>query len=383
MIEKAGRLWREGSKAYKKGGWLGVGKWIIRKIVSGIKQIPLVGPMVEKAQRLWREGSKAYKRGGWLGVGKWVVNKIVQGIRQTALVRWLTDKARRLWREGQAAFKKDGWLGVGRWVVQKIVKGLKEIPVVGPLIEKAERLYNEAKAKVESQGWFGLGADIVNKIIDGLKSVPIIGGLIEQFESIKNWWIEVRDSGFWQAMGQSIFGGLAQGAGENGQSFVDTIGRYMDEAINAVSSRVQPSSPSKVGRFYGANLMEGLTAGVESQGQMAVRAVDNNMARMVASVHRGADAMRNTRMDLPAAHAQAMAQINARRAEAARMQEAPHRSPRTVQTSPMGQSQQASLDRKEVSLNVHVTSDGNGGVNVRELEGSIYDIVEDVLGGYG
>jgi hypothetical protein len=266
-------------------------------------------------------------------------------------------------------------------VVQKIVQGLKQIPVVGPLIEKAERLYNEAKAKIERQDWWGLGKMVVDAITSGLKSTPIIGGLIEQFESIKNWWIEVQNSGFWKAMGQSIFGGLAQGVSENGQSFVDTIGRYMDDAITAVSSRVQPGSPSRVGRFYGANLMDGITAGVDSQGQMAVRAVDNQMGRMIASVHRGADAMRNTRMDLPAARAQAMAQINTRRAEVARMQEAPHRSPRTVQTGPMGQTQHT--NRSEVNLNVHVTSDGNGGVNVRELEGSIYDIIEDVVGGHG
>jgi hypothetical protein len=187
------------------------------------------------------------------------------------------------------------------------------------------------------------------------------------------------------SLGEAIFAGLITGVSKNGQSFVDKIGEYMKKAIDKVWEYVNPGSPSRVTRPLGASLMDGLRAGVESQGQLAVRAVDNNMARMVASVHRGADAMRGTRMDLPAARAQTMAQIDARRrvAQSAHASRAPHRQPRSlaVQATPTGHT--SHTDKRDINLNVHVTSDGNGGVNMRELEGSLYDIVEDVLGGYG
>jgi hypothetical protein len=209
---------------------------------------------------------------------------------------------------------------------------------------------------------------------------PILEWISQMMEGIRAF-LEAWGGSWLVDLGKAIFAGLTQGVAENGQSFVDTINKYMTDAVTSIINQIQPGSPSRVTRPLGASLMDGLRAGVESQGQMAVRAVDNNMARMVASVHRGADAMRNTRMDLPAARAQAMAQINARRAEVARMEEAPHRSLRTVQATPT--SHTSHHDTRDINLNVHVTSDGNGGVNVRELEGSIYDIVEDVVGGYG
>jgi hypothetical protein len=252
---------------------------------------------------------------------------------------------------------------------------LKAIPIVGPLITKAENLYNRIKQKVESQGWFQIGADIVTGILNGLKSTPIIGGLIEQFESIKQWWVGLQESGFWKSMGQSIFGGLAQGASENGQSFVDTIGKYMDDAVNAVISRVQPGSPSKVGRFYGANFMEGIEAGVLDRGGRMVKATRDQVRAMTDVARQEARSGINVEMSLRAAR-----QAEAQSAE--RMQPRQHRVSSPV--APVNGGVGAAGGTQTKRVEVHLTADPvvtDTGVNVRELEGAIYDIVYDALSG--
>ena len=108
-------------------GWIGsLAKWALKKIVAGLKTIPIIGPAIS-------------------AIGEFVSGNFLKGLKQLAYIfppfellgGLLGDK-----EAGSVAGKVGGgigtvagWIGsLAKWALKKIVAGLKTIPIIGPAI---------------------------------------------------------------------------------------------------------------------------------------------------------------------------------------------------------------------------------------------------------
>ena len=183
-------------------GWIGsLAKWALKKIISGLKLLPIIGPAVS-------------------ALGEFVKGNFLKGLKQMAYIfppfemlgGLLGDK-----EAGSVAGKVGGgvgtvagWIGsLAKWALKKIISGLKLLPIIGPAISALGEF---------AQGNFLKGLKQLAYMVPGME---MLGGLLGDKEAgsvvgkagntIGNWIKGLKDWVFEKITNMPVIGPLIKG----------------------------------------------------------------------------------------------------------------------------------------------------------------------------
>ena len=183
-------------------GWIGsLAKWALKKIISGLKLLPIIGPAVS-------------------ALGEFAKGNFLKGLKQMAYIfppfemlgGLLGDK-----EAGSVAGKVGGgvgtvagWIGsLAKWALKKIISGLKLLPIIGPAISALGEF---------AQGNFLKGLKQLAYVVPGME---MLGGLLGDKEAgsvvgkagntIGNWIKGLKDWVFEKITNMPVIGPLIKG----------------------------------------------------------------------------------------------------------------------------------------------------------------------------
>lgn len=172
-----------------------------------------------------------------------------------------------------------------------IFEGLKNAVIgilrglIDGIIGLFEGLYNSIVGR-------SLVPDMVNDIIEWITTlddrvISLTGDMkddfIETVEAMIDSALDAFNVNAWVNVGKDIIDGLKEGAKQKARDFINSVTGVIDDALDAARQLLNIGSPARALIPFGESIPEGLAAGIQAQGHVAVDAIED-VARRIFQV---------------------------------------------------------------------------------------------------
>lgn len=126
---------------------------------------------------------------------------------------------------------------------------------------------------VKAIDWKTLGSDVIDLIKIGVQSLKT--AVPEALKAIGNDAMELFKSIDWLSLGSAIIDGVIAGITGGAKLVLDAIGGLASDVLNAGKKALGIASPSKIFKYYGKMIDEGLALGITDNMHYVDSAMDN------------------------------------------------------------------------------------------------------------
>ena len=172
------------------------------------------------------------------------------------------------------AFMQTDWLGLGANIIMAILNGI--LAFVSVIPNELVMIGQDAIDWVTNMDWLGLGSNLITWIVNGVKNLilELPKTLMNIGQNAVNYIKNIK----WVQVGIDIINGIVQGVKDMAGKFIDAIVDLCTDAWDEVKDFFGIESPSKLMRYAGHMIDEGLASGIEKYSDLPVRAMESMSA---------------------------------------------------------------------------------------------------------
>ena len=198
---------------------------LIGKLLAGI--VEAVPVIIEEFPKILQAIASVITAFNWIGLGQNIINFLTNGVK--SLVTSLPDAIKDIINTSGDIVKNFNWMSLGRGIIEVLKQGIQSL--VNDVPNALLNIAKNAATTFKAFDWLSLGAHIISGIVSG----------------------------------------ITDGAGQ----VLTAIGGLANNVLNAGKKALGIASPSKIFKYYGKMIDEGLALGISNNTGIVDRAMSD------------------------------------------------------------------------------------------------------------
>ena len=204
-----------------------------------------------------------------LACGIELIGKLAAGIIESVPV--LIEEFPKIIEAVASVITAFNWMSLGEHIITFIKSGITALFTDIP--NALKEIGTQGLEWVKAIDWHTLGADIIDLIKIGVESLKT--AVPEALKAIGTDAMELFKSIDWLSLGKAIIDGIIAGITGGIGLVLDAIGGLASDVLNAGRKALGIASPSKIFKYYGKMIDEGLALGITDNMHYVDSAMDN------------------------------------------------------------------------------------------------------------
>ena len=204
-----------------------------------------------------------------LACGIELIGKLAAGVIQSVPV--IVEEFPKIIQAIASVITAFNWMSLGEHIITFIKSGITALFTDIP--NALKEIGTQGLEWVKAIDWKTLGSDVIDLIKIGVQSLKT--AVPEALKAIGNDAMELFKSIDWLSLGSAIIDGVIAGITGGAKLVLDAIGGLASDVLNAGKKALGIASPSKIFKYYGKMIDEGLALGITDNMHYVDSAMDN------------------------------------------------------------------------------------------------------------
>lgn len=193
-----------------------IGETVSSRIVDGLKNVPIIGPFVRILDALFGRSKRKVGQQRWKPIGAGAAAQVLAGFLGGGLIGGAVGLIVRWFTRSKAKRNQQRWQPLGKSAIADILKGFLGGGLIGGAVKLIDRWFGRSKRKSEGQRWKPLGAGAAADLLKGFLSGGLIGGTLALIERWFTRSKRKRESQRWKPLGDTAAAEILKGFATGG-----------------------------------------------------------------------------------------------------------------------------------------------------------------------